>query len=131
MSLQPTAIVFPDVELVLTTYLRTVLADPTIYVSNAVPSPRRDRMVTVRRDGGAPDGVRDRARVSVGVWAMSEKAANDLARIVQARLSAAPNGDPILSVRHQSGPTPVADESKQSRRFLVVEVSTRGQLLGA
>lgn len=132
MTLQPVAIVYPDVELLLTTYLRQALSyEDEVYVSNAVPAPRRSRMVIARRDGGTSDGIRDRARVSFRVWGTSEQNTTDLASLVVAYLSAAPDGNPILSVRHLSGPSPVADESNQPLRYLLAEVSTRGQLLGA
>lgn len=132
---QPTAILFPDVELWATTYLRAALNERdedyvwNVYVSNAVPSSRRDRMVIVRRDGGLSDGLRDNARLSVRVWAKKEQEATDLARLVQALLWAAPDGNPILSVVQQSGPTPIPDESKSALRYLVFEVATRGTAL--
>lgn len=129
---QPTAILFPDVELWATDFLRAALSERNegyawgVYVSNTVPKDRRDRMVIVRRDGGLSDGLRDNARLSVRIWAKKEQDATDLARLVQALLWAAPDGNPVLSVNQQSGPTPVADESKQPLRFLVFEVATRG-----
>lgn len=131
MSWQPAPLVFPDVELVLTAYLRGALAGrpesyaQDVYVSNRVPNPRRPRMVVVRRDGGAGSGFRDVARVSFRVWAQNERAATDLARLVAALLRAAPDGDPIVRVSSQSGPTPVADESEQPLRYVVMDVHTR------
>lgn len=141
MPWQPTPLLFPDVELVLTAYLRSALAGrpesyaQDVYVSNRVPHPRRDRMVIIRRDGGSGDGLFDAARVSFRVWAgvplrtgghgPNEKAATDLSRLVNALLRAAPNGNPIVRVVPQSGPTPVPDDSEQSLRYSVADVYTR------
>lgn len=132
MTLQPVGIIFPDVELWATAYLRVALADrlepfaDNVYVSNSVPTTRRDRMVIVRRDGGTATSLRDQARLSVRCWAKTEQDATDLSRLVAALLWAAPTGDPVLMVRQQSGPTPIADESKQPLRYLVFDVHTRG-----
>lgn len=135
MTLQPSGILFPDVELWATGYLRAALAArPEPYaavntVSNRVPPTRTNRMVIVRRDGGNSDGLRDQARVSVQVWAKTEQDATDLARLVAALLWAAPTGDPVLMVRQQSGPTPIADTSGQPLRYLVFDIHTRGEAL--
>lgn len=135
MTLQPAAILFPDVEMWASTFLRTALAaraEPyaaNVFVSNQVPATRRDRMVIVRRDGGTPDALRDQAYLSVRVWATTEQDATDLARLVTALLWSAPTGDPVLMVRQQSGASPVADESGQPLRFIVMEIHTRGEAL--
>jgi hypothetical protein len=135
MTMQPIGVVFPDVELWGTTYLRDALGQRTEpwaavdLVSNRVPTTRKNRMVIVRRDGGTSDGLRDVARVSVQVWAKTEQDATDLARLVAALLWAAPNGDPVLKVVQQSGPTPIADTSGQPLRYLVFEIHTRGEAL--
>lgn len=132
---QPTSIIFPDVELWAVGFLRGALNqrdEPVafdVYVSNDVPNPRRKRMVIVRRDGGQSDGLRDTARLSVRVWAKKEQDATDLARLVQALLMGAADGSPVLAVTHQSGPNPIADESKDPLRYLVFEVATRGVAL--
>lgn len=139
MTLQPIGIVFPDVELWATGYLRDALAARAetyvggVFVSTSIPYDpvtktykRRDRMVICRRDGGNSNGLRDQARLSVQVWATAEQDATDLARLVAALLWAAPDGDPVLMVRQQSGPTPIADTSLQPLRYLVFDVHTRG-----
>ena len=126
-------VIFPDVELWATGYLRTALAARSepyaadVYVSNTVPDPRRDTMVQVRRDGGPRlDQVREAARLTVNVWAMKEQDATDLARLVAALMWAAPDGDPVLRVDQATGPTPVADPSRQPLRFMSFEVLVRG-----
>jgi hypothetical protein len=127
-------VVFPDVELWATGYLREALTGrpeaycQDVYVSNTVPSPRSDRMVVVRRDGGPRTShVRETARLTVRTWATSEQDANDLARMVGALLWAAPNGDPVLRVTQPTGPTPVADDSRQPLRLQSFEVEVRGE----
>lgn len=128
-----TAIVFPDVELWATTYLRSELATrpeayaANVWVSNVVPATRSDRMAVVRRDGGPRlDATREAARLTVRVWGSTEQEATDLARLVGALLWAAPNGDPVLRVTQPTGPTPVPDDSHQPLRLLTFEVVVRG-----
>jgi hypothetical protein len=136
MPWQPTGILFPDIELELTGRYRAALAaraEPyaaDVFVSNAVPSARRDRMVIVRRDGGTEAEFRDRPRVSLRVWATTEKDVNDLARLVRALAPTFADGDPIVAVplNARSGPVPVADESGQPLRLLNIEFHTRGEL---
>jgi alkylated DNA nucleotide flippase Atl1 len=131
-------VIFPDIELFTTTYLRAALAarpEPVttgVYVSNKVPTTRRDRMVIVRRDGGfRVSAVLDAARVSVQVFGKTDQEATDLARLVRALLHNATTDStaPVTRVVDQSGPSPVADESGQPLMFLVVELYTRGSAL--
>ena len=126
-------IVFPDVELWATEYLRFVLSarpEPYtngVYVSNTIPGTRRPRMVIVRRDGGPRlDLVREAARLGVQVWSETDRDATDLARLTAALLWAAPNGDPILRVTQSAGPTPVADLSGKPIRYMTFELTVRG-----
>ena len=135
--MQPANVVFPDVELWAATYLRAALgARPEsfadAYVSNAVPNPRRDRMVIVRRDGGPRvSAATEAARMGVRVFAKSEQDATDLARLVRALLWIAPDGDPVCAVRDLSGPSAVADESGQPLRYFTLEIVVRGVPLPA
>lgn len=119
-------IVFPDVELWATGYLRTALAAhgyPGMFVSNKRES--QNEAVWVRRDGGPVlDQLREAPRLAVNVFAKTEQAATDLARTVSALLRAAANGNPVTRVVQISGPSPVADN--QPRRFMTFEVTTRG-----
>lgn len=131
LSLLP--IIFPDVELWASTFLRDQLAQRTepytdsVWIGNFVPQPRHDRMVVVRRDGGPRlDVFREQARLSVRVWAMNEQDATDLARMVSALMWAAPSGDPVLRVDQTTGPTPIPDESQQPLRLLAFDVIVRG-----
>lgn len=136
--MQPTDVVFPDVELWATGYLRTALAArPEAWASAAwvdikVPNPRHDRMVIVRRDGGPRlDTVREAARLTVRTWGKTEKEAADLARLVRALLSSSADGDPVCRVIDQSGPSAVPDESGQPLRVFVLELIVRGVPLPA
>ncbi len=135
MPWQPAAIVYPDAELVLTGRLRTELAArPELYaasafVSNSVPNPRRDYMVIIRRDGGPEGELRDQARISLQVWAKTEKDANDLARLVVALTKTFADGSPIVAVVPNSGPMAIPDESGQPLRYIVADFHTRGDAL--
>lgn len=134
MSWQPAAVVFPDIELELTGRYRTALAAraesyaANVYVSNTVPTTRRDRMVIVRRDGGTQGEMRDQPRVTINVWAKSEADATNLAALVMGLAPSFADGDPIVAVPTlgRSGPFPVADESGQPLRSMSIEFHTRG-----
>lgn len=122
-----TPIIFPDVELWATGYLRTALAShgyPGMFVSN-----KRETQTTavwVRRDGGpALDVVREAARLGVNVFAATEQAATNLALTVSALLRAAADGSPVLRVAQTLGPSPIADESGP-RRYMTFEITVRG-----
>lgn len=135
MTLQPVAVLFPDAELWAATFLREALAARTesytadVFVSSSVPSPRRDRMVVVRRDGGPASGLFDHPRLAVRTWATTEADATDLARLTAALLWAAPDGTPLTALTQVTGPTPVADESRQPLRYQMFELTMRGQVL--
>lgn len=128
-------VLFDDVELWATSALRAALgarSEPytdNVYVSNdlpAEPEDRRDRMVTVRRDGGPRlDPVREQPRLGVNVYGETEQVANDLARMVSALLWASPDGEPVCKVTITSGPSVVPNAS-QPQRFLTAELITRG-----
>lgn len=124
-------IIWPDVELWATGYLRTALATygyPGMFVSNR--REKQDTAVWVRRDGGpALDQVREAARVGINVFAPTEQAAADLARTVQALMLAAANGNPVTRVEQNSGPSPIADDTKLARRFMSFDVTVRGAKL--
>lgn len=131
MTILP-VVLFDDVELWTTARLRALLAARSepfaddVYVGIKVPNPRRERMVTVRDDGGPRlDVVRKAARIGVNVWATTDQEVNDLARLVEALLYAAPDGNPVSKVSVTS-PLPVADESGQPRRYLTAELTLKG-----
>lgn len=127
-------VIFPDVELWATNWLRAALADrgevyaQDVLVGTVVPTTRRDRMVMFRRDGGPRlDATREVARMAVNVWGPSEHEVSDLARLVAALLWAAPNGDPVLKADQMLGPSPIPDV--QPQRFMTFELIVRGTAL--
>lgn len=126
-----TPVVFPDVELWATAWLRNALAQrgepyaQGVLVGVVVPATRRPRMVMVRRDGGPRlDAVREAPRLGVNVWGGSEQEASNLARLVAALLWSAPDGNPVCKATQLAGPSPVADE--QPRRYMTFELVVRG-----
>jgi hypothetical protein len=129
MPFQPAAILFPDVELLLTGALRSLLTaegSVDVYVSRSVPTERRSRMVIVNRDGGAADGF-DHPRVRVRVWDATPKAANDLARLVVALMPRLINTTAVTNVEHLSGPYEIPDEAPDAnQRYLLFQITTRG-----
>lgn len=136
MPWQPAALVYPDAELLTTTYLRVTLAARAesyaagVLVGIAIPSSRPDRMVVVRRDGGGDGEFRDQARLSLRIFASTEQDANNLAALVLALLRAMPGAvAEVLRVVVQSGPTVIADASGQPMRYVVTEINTRGEQL--
>jgi len=124
-------IIFSDIEMVLTSYLRTALAAhgyPGIYVSNRRQS--QPVAVWIRRDGGPMlDPLRDAARVAVNVYSAgsTDENVSNLTNTVSALMRAAPDGNPIVRVTQLSGPSPIAGTVPQ--RFLVFEVVHRGEEL--
>ena len=140
MPWQQKAVLYPDIELVLTGKIRTALAGRAeayaqdVYVSNSVPSPRKPRMVIVRRDGGLQEDLRDKPRVTFRVWAATEQDADDLARLVMALVPTFADGSPILAAPSvgRTGPSPVPDQvgqTGQPQRLMSVEFHTRGVVL--
>ena len=131
----PVPVLAPDATLAVVDYLQAVLPGrgesyaQGVLVGTTVPAVRASRMVMVRRDGGRQVGIFDAARITLNVWAKSEQNANDLSRLVVALMLAAPDGAPIVSVSHESGPSPVPDDSGDQRRLLVFTVRTRGEQL--
>jgi hypothetical protein len=133
MTLQPIAILFPDAELWAIGRLRTALAARSetyvtgVKVSNAVPDPRPARLVTIRRDGGASDGLFDRPRLGVNVWAGTEQDCANLTRLVMALLFVVPGDGVCVAIRQAGGPSPVPDVAP--RRFMTFEATLRGPAL--
>ena len=121
----------PDAELELINLIRPALATAGwsgTTVTNTVPRPRLPQMVIVRRDGGnSPDIARDLARMSVQVWARTEKDCADLAAVVRALLRDTLGQGPVRKVEELSGPTRIADQSGQPLMYLVYEITLRGE----
>ena len=131
-----TAVVFPDIEAWLISYLRDLLSGRSepyaadVFVGHTVPDTRAERMVIVRRDGGPRETVvTERARVGVQVWAGTEPDAADLAAMVRALVGASAGEGPVKRVPALTGPAAVADESDQPLRYLTAELTVRGSVL--
>lgn len=129
------AVIFPDTELYLTTYLRTALAArPEAYasgvtVATTIPNPRGTRMIAVRRDGGTrQDVIRETARMSLRIFADTEQNANDLTRLVRALVGACAGAtsSPVVAVRESGGPVRVEDPSGQHLRLVSFDLTVRG-----
>lgn len=128
---QPAPILYPDAELLVTGALRSLLAaegEIGVHVGRKIPSPRQSRMVIVNRDGGNADGL-DHPRLRVRVWDTTEQAANDLARLVVALMPRLVNTTAVTRVEHLSGPYEVPDESGAQQRYLLFQLTTRGDEL--
>lgn len=126
-------VLFPDVDLHFTTYLRTALAGRTepyatgVKVDRVAPTTLPPRLVTVRRDGGAQiDAVRENARLTVNVWHETQQGAADLARLVRALLWAAPNSGPVLRVDVNSGPSNVPEGNGKPHLVMTFDAIVRG-----
>lgn len=134
--MQPSAIVFPDAEVVVCGVLSTALAARPesfaagVYVGHTMPAPsttKPARVVWVQRDGGPRlDQVRDSARMRINVLSDDEDDCADLTRLVVALLWASPDGDPVLRVSGATGAVSVPDENYGYRKFFTCEVLLRG-----
>jgi hypothetical protein len=130
---QPPEILFPDAEAWAIDRLKPMLLGrPESYVTgakvmSAVPPTMPARLVTIRRDGGAPTGVFDNPRFGVNVWAANEADVADLAEMVNALLRTAVGDDVCVSIRQLSGPSPIADS--KPRRYSVFQARLRGEQL--
>jgi hypothetical protein len=143
MAGQLPVVIFDDIELWATGYLRPLLdtsdEDYTadVYVSNEIPKDpdsgepvRHDRMVIVRRDGGSTlRRLFDQPRLSVNCWATNKDHATDLARLVAALLCAAPGDAQVKAVDQTSGPTRIPEPSGQPRVYCTFNILTKGSHL--
>lgn len=136
MTFQPVAAAPIDADLWWIVYLRGSLVGRVesyaqdVYFDRRVPSTRRDRMLIVRRDGGASAGVFDQPRIALDVWAKTEQDATNLANLVVALAKVAPlAGAGCTNVVHLSGPNSVADPSGQPRRLSLIEATHRATVV--
>jgi hypothetical protein len=128
-------VIFPDIEAHLIGYLKAALGSrseeyaSSVWVGNQVPAERRNRMVTVRDDGGPVVGdVRAVARLGVNVWGGSQAEASDLANLVSALVGASADGAPVLKAT-TTRPYSVADDAGQAHQYFTAELIVRGTSL--
>lgn len=101
-----------------------------VSVATTVPTARPQKLVTVRRDGGARrDLSLEDARLGINVWAPDESAVDALTALVRALVATLADGAPVCRVREASGPVDVSAASAQARRYFTVEVAVRGAQL--
>ena len=130
MTLQPAAVVAPDVELYTAERLRNMLGArleayaANVSVGNDRAKLTNARKVVVRRDGGRQLGVFDYPRLGVRVWADKEQEASDLARLVHALLLDFPGDGTCVDSISLSGPSAVPDDS-QPQKYLTVQLQLR------
>lgn len=103
--------------------LLTAAGETGIYFSNKVPQPRQARMIIVNRDGGAFDGLVDRARIRFRVYDDGV----DLARTIVRLLPQLRANGTATYVEHLSGPLDVTDESEDQQFYLLFEIHLRGE----
>lgn len=131
----PFPVILPDVEALLSGYLRDALTARSeayaadVHVSRSLPSPRPDRAVVIRDDGGGrPGDVRGNCQVGVNVWGATPAEAMDLGNLVSALLVASLGHGPIRRVS-ATRPMRLGDESEQARVYLTASLIVRGQSL--
>lgn len=137
----------PDMELFLTSYVRTVLAnlgqsvrvtnvEPSFTGSNPLALPLTKPIVVVRDDSGARGEILTFERsIGFAILAGSKadmQAANDLARltfgIVTDSAIIDAEGSPIASIEDTNGPYAVADDLDVARRYFTVDYMVVGSL---
>lgn len=136
MTLQPVAATPVDAELWWVVYLRGALVGRSesyaqdVYFDRKVPTQRRDRMVIVRRDGGVLEGLFDKPRLSLDVWAKKEQDATDLANLIVGLAQVAPlAGAGVTDVTVTGIPAVVPEPSGQPRRLAGIEATHRATIL--
>lgn len=96
-----------------------------IYVGRMVPSPRRDRIITVANRGGVTvNAVVQRSVVDVNLWAKTEDEADDLAALVAALLDGA-SSPVLMDVRVQTTAQTLSPDDGQARRYIRLAVTHR------
>lgn len=128
MTWQPAPLLFPDIEGLLTSALRTAIAaqgQVGVRVDRRVPSPKPLRLVVINRDGGAVGEARDQPRVRVRVFDETDEKVSDLAALIVGIFPLLVRKGTILRAVHESGPYDVADVGETPQRYLLYTVHTR------
>lgn len=121
-----TAVIFDDVELLLTTRLRE--AGLTGYIGTEFPtSSTHPTVVRVMREGGRRAGpITDKARVGVNVFAKTNKEVNDLALHVRALIESFGDVRPFGRVEGQGIGT-IPSDTGYKQRYFIVDVDLIGK----
>lgn len=117
----------PDVAMVLIHGLRDACPFPVVTFGRGVsPNPRMDRMVMLTVDYGRRINVAQQEGVArVNVWDKDYQAALDVAQWTAGQLLILADGKPVQKVDNQYGPVEIADESRQTRLYLTVDLVFR------
>lgn len=129
---QPAPILFPDAEAVLVAAYRAALVaqgEDDVRVDRKVPNPLPARLVAITRDGGTSQGLVDRPRMRFRVFDTTEQDVDALARLVVALAQRMAANGTVVRAAPESGPYGVPDASKRPHRYLLIEFTTRGELL--
>lgn len=127
-------VVFPDVELLVVDYLRTVV-DDDVLVRTVKPSPMpATPVVVVRRTGGLPDTpVTERARIDFSIYASTDKDAHDLAQLIRAYVRdmvGVHDGVQVIRTTEFLGLSHFDDPLSDQPRYLTTqEIVVRGESL--
>lgn len=124
----------PDLEAILPGIVYTALQGKysRLFTDRAAPADLAGRPVVVLQYAGGPGGafpndVRDWARMSVDIYAPTEKQANDLSRDVRAVLEEQGGHSPIIEVS-TTVPLPITVANRGPQRQFYAEVLSRKAL---
>jgi len=124
-------VLFPDIEELLCTWLRTELGD--IPVGNKMPNPRPDPFVLIQRHGGVRQTVvTDAAQVGLECWAGRDYEAHDLLQRCRALLlyrlpGQILDGHTVYRVDEMGGPSNLPDPTSSMPRWVMeLQVHVRG-----
>ena len=124
-------LVFPDVEALLTAWLRGQLTGVT--VGNKVPNPRPDPFILIQRHGGLRQTVvTDAAQVGLECWAGRDYEAHDLLQQCRSLLlyqipGQILSGYTVYRVDEMGGPSNLPDPTSSMPRWVMeLQVHVRG-----
>lgn len=124
-------LVFPDVEALLTAWLRGQLTGVT--VGNKVPNPRPDPFILIQRHGGVRQTVvTDAAQVGLECWAGRDYEAHDLLQQCRSLLlyqipGQILSGYTVYRVDEMGGPSNLPDPTSSMPRWVMeLQVHVRG-----